>query len=253
VRRARERIRDWLFTVPFAIVFVALLLVFDPLQRLARLCGPRPHEIVVGALQWSLKAALHVCGTRFDVERSPDVRPRQPYLFIANHQSMFDVPILAGLLFSNHPKYVSKRELARGLPSISFNLRRGGNAVIDRAARSSALRVIRDFGRQVAARGVSAVIYPEGTRARDGVLKPFKPAGTLEILAAAPTHPVVPFVIDGSWRLMRHGMRPVPFGVRVRVHIGAPIARTSDEDREDMLTRVESEVRDTLRRWRRSG
>lgn len=246
------RTRDWVFTPFFLAVFVLLLLVFDPLQRLARLFGPRPHETLVAVLQSSLKLALRVCGTRFEVERSPAVEPGKPYLFVANHQSMFDIPILAGLLFTNHLKYVSKRELARWIPSISYNLRRGGHAIIDRGDRESALRVIRDFGLRVAERGVSAVIYPEGTRARAGVLKPFKPAGTLEMLAAAPAHPVVPVAIDGSWKLLRHRMRPVPFGTRVRVRICEPIERSSAEDREGILRRVESEVRDTLRGWRLS-
>ena len=250
VAGAAPRARDWLFTLPFLLTFALLLLVFDPLQRLARVFGPRPHEIVVGGLQSSLKLALHICGTRFDVERSAAVEPRKPYLFVANHQSMFDVPILASLLFRNYPKYVSKQELARWIPSISYNLRRGGNAVIDRGAREGALGIIRDLGHRVAKRGVSAVIYPEGTRARAGVLGRFKPAGTLEILDAAPALAVVPFVIDGSWQLMRHHMRPVPFGVCVRVRIGEPIPRTPAEDGKEILQRVEAEVRTTLQRWR---
>jgi len=50
------------------------LVVFDPLQRVARLFGPRPHEIVVGWLQTALVGAIHLCGTRLEVERSPGVR-----------------------------------------------------------------------------------------------------------------------------------------------------------------------------------
>jgi 1-acyl-sn-glycerol-3-phosphate acyltransferase len=244
---------DWIFTLPFLFAFGAVLLLFDPLQRLARLLGPRPHEIVVALLQSSLKQALRICGTRFAVERSAAVQPWAPYLLIANHQSMFDIPIVAALLFSSFPKYVAKRELARWLPSISFNLRRGGNAVIDRDDRQQALSAIRALGRQAQERGVSVVIYPEGTRARGGELRPFKAGGTLELLAAAPLVPVVAVAIDGSWRLLRHGLFPVPFGTRVRVRIGDPIARVADEDREALLRVVEGEIKDTIERWRGSG
>ena len=52
--------RDWAMTLPFLLAFGGILLVFDPLQRLARLLGQRPHEIVVGALQASLMASLRV-------------------------------------------------------------------------------------------------------------------------------------------------------------------------------------------------
>jgi 1-acyl-sn-glycerol-3-phosphate acyltransferase len=79
---------------------------------------------------------------------------------------------------------------------------------------------------------------------------PFKPAGTLALLAAAPALPVVPVTMDGSWELVRHGLRPVPFGTRVRVRIGAPIPRADGEDRAALLARAEGDIRETIRRWR---
>ena len=241
---------DWLFTVPFLVAFGLTLGIFDPLQRIARLFGPRPHELVVGLLQTTLIAIFRICGTRLEVERSSAVESWKPYLVIANHQSMFDVPIFGALLFTNFPKYVAKRELARWIPSISYNLRRGGNAIIDRGDTSQALDAIRKLAAEVQARGVSAVIFPEGTRARKGQIGTFKPRGTLELLRAAPATAVVPVVIDGSWRLLRNNLLPVPFGVRVRVWIGAPIARAGADDAERMLACAESEIRAQLGRWR---
>ena len=246
-----KRALDWICTIPFLLAFGLVLAVFDPLQRIARVFGPRPHEIVVGALQVALLWAFRLCACRLAVERSPKVKAWTPYLFIANHQSMFDIPIFGALLFTNFPKYVSKRELARWIPSISYNLRRGGNAVIDRRDRDQALRAIRELGERVQARGVSAVIYPEGTRARAGELGTFKPGGTMELLAAAPDTAIVPVAIDGSWRLLRRNLLPVPFGTRVRVYIGAPISRALNEDRAALLERVRDEIAATLRRWRR--
>ena len=240
---------DWLFTLPFLTAFGAVLLFFDPLQRLARLSGARPHEIVVGMLQVSITAALRLCGTRIGVERSPELESHRGYLLIANHQSMLDIPIVAAKLFTNYPKYVSKRSLASWLPSISYNLRRGGNAVIDRDDRGQAVAAIRELGEYAQARNVSVVIYPEGTRSRGGQLRPFKPAGARALLEAAPTLPVVPVTIDESWRLLRHNFFPVPFGVRVRVRLGAPIDRDEAKGLA-ILERAEHEIADTLARWR---
>jgi 1-acyl-sn-glycerol-3-phosphate acyltransferase len=248
----RPRFLDWIFTVPFLIAFGLLLAIFDPIQRLARLFGSRPHEMVVGLLQVSLLGALRICGTRLQVERSPEVAPRTPYIIIANHQSMFDIPILMALLFTNYPKFVSKRELARWIPSVSYNLRRGGNALIDRGNRRQALGAIRALGKRVQERGVSAVIYPEGTRARGGEMRPFKPAGALALLKAAPALAVVPMVIDEAWRLLRHNLFPVPFGVRVRVHFGAPIPRQGADDGLSVFERAQREIEATLQRWRSS-
>jgi 1-acyl-sn-glycerol-3-phosphate acyltransferase len=249
-RKTHPRIIDWIFTPPFLLAFGVILLVFDPFQRVARLFGQRPQEIVAGCLQVALVWAVRLCGTRIEVERADSVRPGTPYLLIANHQSMFDIPILGSLLFTNFPKYVSKRELARWIPSISYNLRRGGNAIIDRADREQATRAIRELGEHAQRRGVSAVIYPEGTRARAGQLGPFKPAGALALLEAAPEVAVVPVAIDESWQLLRFNLLPVPFGTRVRVHIGTPRERSPGEDRHALLLEVRQEIEKTLGAWR---
>ena len=242
---------DWLFTIPFLLTFGGLLGLFDPLQRVARLFGQRPQEITAGALQTGLVWAFRICGTRVEVERSPEIKPWTAYLLIANHQSLFDIPIFGAILFSNFPKYVSKRELARWIPSISYNLRRGGNAIIDRRDRAQALTEIRALGHRVATRNVSAVIYPEGTRSRNGDLGPFRPGGTLELLEAAPEVPIVPVTIDNAWKLLRHNLLPVPFGTRVQVRIGAPITRSPNEDRVALLARVREVIQGTLEGWRK--
>ncbi|MCX5740046.1 MAG: lysophospholipid acyltransferase family protein [Proteobacteria bacterium] len=249
---APARVLDWVFSLPFLLAFGAILVLFDPLQRLARLFGPRPHEIVVGWLNVALVAACHLCGTRLEVERAPGVRPNTPYLLIANHQSMFDIPIVGSLLLTNYPKYVSKRELARRIPSISYNLRRGGNALIDRADRAQAVDAIRALGERAQTRGVSVVIYPEGTRSRSGELKPFKPAGVITLLQAAPALEVVPVTIDGSWRLLCHNLLPVPYGTRIRVRFADPIPRSVENDPARILDRVHGEIEETLLRWRKS-
>ena len=247
-----KRIVDWVFTIPFLVAFGGVLAVFDPLQRIAYRFGQRPQEIVAGSLQVALVWAFRICGTRLEVERSPRVRPRSPYVLIANHQSLFDIPIFGSILFSNFPKYVSKRELANWIPSISYNLRRGGNAVIDRKDRAQALAEIRALGERLRAWNVAAVIYPEGTRSRNGELGPFKPGGTLELLEAAPDVPVVPVAIDDAWKLLRHNLLPVPFGTRVRVRIGDPIPRTPGEDRFALLARAREEIAGTLDAWRKT-
>jgi 1-acyl-sn-glycerol-3-phosphate acyltransferase len=245
-----RRILDWVFTLPFLLAFGAILLVFDPLQRLARRFGRRPQEIVAGWLQVALVQAIRLTGARVHVERSPRVERGRPYLFIGNHQSMFDIPIHGWALSSHFPKYVSKRSLARWIPSISYNLRAGGNALIDRADRGQATRAIRALGEQVVERGVSAMLYPEGTRARRGELGAFRPAGARTLFAAAPDVPIVPVAIDESWRLLRWNLMPVPFGTRIRVRIGDPIPRSPDEDAVALLEQCRREIQKTLEGWR---
>jgi 1-acyl-sn-glycerol-3-phosphate acyltransferase len=246
----RPRLVDWLVTPPFLIAFAGTLLLFDPLLRLTRLFGQRPEELAAGLLQVALVRVFGIAGTRLIVERDPGVKPGVPYLVIANHQSMFDIPIFGALLSRNFPKYISKRELARWLPSISYNLRRGGHAIIDRSDREGAVAAIRALAAQVRERGVTAVIFPEGTRARRGELGAFKPAGALALLADAPDVPVVAVAIDRSWEILRFNLLPIPFGTRVRVRIGAPIARRQDEDRAALLGEARAQIEQALARWR---
>jgi 1-acyl-sn-glycerol-3-phosphate acyltransferase len=245
-----RRLLSWLSSIVFFPAFGLVLVVFDVAQRIARLFGQRPQEYVAGALQWTLVHTFRICGTRLAVERSPAVRPRTSYIIVSNHQSMFDIAILGSLFFSNFPKYISKRSLGRWIPSVSYNLRHGGHVLIDRSDAPSALEAIRELGRQVRRGGASAMIFPEGTRARAGELGRFKPAGTLALLEEAPGTPVVPVAIDESWRLLQHNFLPVPWGVRVRVHVGTPIARQPGEDHAALLERVRADIAAALARWR---
>ncbi len=245
-----RQLLSWLSTIVFLPVFGLVMVVFDVAQRVARLFGQRPQEYVAGALQWTLVRTFRICDTRLLIERSPAVRPRASYIIVSNHQSMFDIAILGSLFFSNFPKYISKRSLGRWIPSVSYNLRQGGHVLIDRSDAPAALEAIRDLGRRVRRGGLSAMIFPEGTRARVGELGRFKPAGTLALLEEAPDTPVVPVALDESWRLLEHNFLPVPWGVRVRVHIGAPIGRQSGEDHTALLERVRGEIEAVLARWR---
>jgi 1-acyl-sn-glycerol-3-phosphate acyltransferase len=241
---------SWLATLVFLPVFGAVLVLFDVAQRIARLFGTRPQEYIAGAVQWVLVRTFGICGTRLLVERAPEIRPWTSYIIVSNHQSMFDIVILGSLFFSNFPKYISKRSLGRWIPTVSYNLREGGHVLIDRSDAPQALLAIRDLGRRVRDGRCSAMIFPEGTRARAGELGRFKPAGTLALLEEAPDTPVVPVAIDESWRLLRHNYLPVPFGIRVHVRLGAPLARRAGEDPAVLLARVRDEIAGTLERWR---
>ncbi len=245
-----KSIVDWIFTIPFLVGFGLTLVVFEPIARIARLFGLRPMEVTMGVMQRILLVVFRLAGTRLKVERSPLVRPRTGYILVSNHQSLFDVPIFGGLLFSNYPKYVSKRELGRWLPSVSFNLTHGGNALIDRGDPVQARDAIRELGEAAERRNVAVVIFPEGTRSRDGRLRAFRKGGLAELLAAAPTLPVVPVAIDGAWKLLRNKLFPVPFGTTVRVRFSDPLVRADGDDARQLLERARSDIDATLAEWR---
>lgn len=241
-----RRALRWVVTVPFLAAFGLTLLVFDIAGRIVRPFSLPAFELVMAGLQRTLMAVYGILGTSIEVERHPDVRPRTGYAVISNHQSMFDIVMIGGLLFSNYPKYVAKKELGRWIPSVSLNLRHGGNAVIDREDRTQAVRAIMEMAKTAQRRGRSVVIFPEGTRSRDGTLGSFRTAGAEAMLRAADQLPVVPTAIDGSWRL--GSFFPAPLGTRVRIRFGAPIER-EPKDGKEVLARAQEFIDAALRDW----
>jgi len=243
-----KRAIDWIFTIPFLILFGLTLGLYDIAGRLSRLFGIRPFEYVMASLQRTLMWVFRVAGTRLAVERHPDIESGKGYVIVSNHQSMFDIALIGGLLFTNFPKYVAKKELGRWIPAISLNLRWGGNAVIDRTDRRQALRAIAAMASEAQERDVSVVIFPEGTRSRDGRLGEFKEAGPRHLLKAASQLPVITAVVDGSWKI--HKVLPIPFGTKVRVKFGRPLLREAGEDLSEIVARARQEIADTLDGWR---
>ncbi|UCG40194.1 MAG: 1-acyl-sn-glycerol-3-phosphate acyltransferase, partial [Acidimicrobiia bacterium] len=144
---------------------------------------------------------------------------------------------------------VAKRELAKGIPTVSYNLRAGGHLIIDRAKGSEAVRMMRDFGRRAEEERFSPVLFAEGSRSRDGRLKEFKQAGFTTLVKAAPNLPVVPVAIDGSWKLLMNKFFPIPFGVHLRVRFLDPIERVAGEDPAALLDRVRGGIEATLDAW----
>ena len=244
-----RRALAWIPTIPFLLAFGLSLVVFDIAGRVVRPFSLRAFEYVMAGLQRTLTSLFVICGTRVEIERPASILPHTGYVIISNHQSLLDIAIIGGMLFTNFPKYVAKKELGRGIPSISLNLKRGGNALIDRKDRRQAIQAIRDMAVTAQERGVSVVIFPEGTRSREGTLGEFKKAGAIALLRHADALPVVPMAIDGAWKLIEHNMMPVPWGMTVRVRFGEPVPRTPG-DGEAVLAHAERFISATLEEWR---
>lgn len=235
----------WLLT-PFQILsFFAVLLIFHVAQAIALPFGYAAHKRVVDYLNLFVLLTLKIVGTRIEISCESELPVDTPLLVVSNHQSMFDIPLLGWTLKSHHPKYVAKVELAKGIPSISYNLRHGGSVLIDRSDARSSMRAIQKFGKTVEEHHYAACIFPEGTRARDGVMKAFNTAGLLVLMRAAPSAIVVPVAIDGSWELVRYSGRPIPFGVRVRCAVLAPIGQ-DEHPAKELVAIVEERIRSAL-------
>lgn len=237
-----QKILGWIFTPIYLLVFVSILLVFHPIQIAARLFGYGPHNITFNLLNLALSLNFKLVGVGLRVKFEAPLPDDCPIIFIGNHQSMFDIPFLVWPLRKHHPKFVSKIELGRGLPSISYALRNGGSILIDRANPRSALPLIEGFGRYIESTKRSAVIFPEGTRGRSGAMRRFKTSGLITLMKNAPSAMLVPIAIEGSWELLRYHFKPVPFGVQLRLTVFKPIVQ-DPTNRVRQIREIENIIR----------
>ncbi len=241
---------DWLLLVPFLLALVTVFLAGEVAFRLTYPLGRACFDRVNGMWHTALAACLRIVGTRVIVRDRFTAPPGVPLIFVANHQSLFDVPILASALRRHRPRFVAKRSLGRGIPTISFGLRMGPSALIDRDDPRQSMRAILALGRVMAARGFGVLMFPEGRRARDGRLQPFQAAGVAALLRTAPAARVVPIAVDGSWRLFRHGFRPLRRGTTITVLIDEPVAAARDDAPAALTEAARITIARALDAWR---
>jgi 1-acyl-sn-glycerol-3-phosphate acyltransferase len=154
---------------------------------------------------------------------------------------MYDIPPIIWHMRKHHPKFVSKKELGKGIPSISYNLRHGGNLLIDRKNGRESLVKMSKFADYLNEHKRSAVIFPEGTRSRTGAPKKFAVTGLQLLIKKMPEAVIVPITINNSWKLFRYGSFPMGLGVHLKLKVHQPIAANS-EDPDSLVAQVERTI-----------
>jgi len=158
---------------------------------------------------------------------------------------MYDIPPLIWFLRKNHAKFISEIELTKGIPSVSFNLKHGGGANIDRKDSKQAVAEILKLAERMKAKNWSTVIFPEGTRSRNGQLKPFAIGGIATILKKVPNALIVPIAIKGSWKLVQYGAFPLSFGEKMSWEVLAPI-EPSEKSIEEVVSEAEQAIKKAI-------
>jgi len=184
---------------------------------------------------------LKIVGTRFHFKCPKDIPKNVPLVVVSNHQSLWDIPPMIWFLRKYHPKFISKIELRKGIPSVSYNLRHGGSVLIDRNKPKKALRVMREFAQYLNKYNRAGVIFPEGTRSRDGQPKKFKKKGLQTLLEQIPNGYVLPITINNSWKMQRFGMFPIPLGNRLEFKIHQAI-QISDQNSDVLIGLIEEQI-----------
>jgi len=219
-----KKILSYPLSVVFYLFFGLTLLIFHLLQWLSyNLSGYQAHKKSVDYFNFFLLRCLNLVGTRFQFKNQFSFDKNRPHIIVSNHQSMFDIPPIIWYMRRLHPKFISKKELAKGIPGISFNLRHGGSVLIDRKDAKQALTQIKKLGNYISETKRAAVIFPEGTRSRTGVPKDFAYNGLRTLFEACPEAVVVPVCVNNSWKLQQHGMFPLGVGALLKLEVLPPL------------------------------
>jgi len=201
--------------------------------------GSGDLPIWLGRYFWSV-LGLWLAGARVEVLRMPPL-PAGPVIFASNHESALDIWVMFRTLPRGF-RFIAKQELFR-IPIFGWYLSMGGHIPVDRTNRARAVASLRRAGATVRA-GTSLVVFPEGTRSRDGRVHPFKKGPF--VIAKEAGVPVVPIAISGSGAITPSKVIAVHPGT-IRVAAGDPIDPAVFPDKELLLREVRRRIIDLHR------
>lgn len=208
----------------YYLFFGIILVIFHPIQWICFNCfGYNAHKKSVDILDLFIVVNTYLLGTRYKIENLDKLPANTPLIIAANHQSLYDIPAIIWFMRKVHPKFISKIELGKGIPSISYNLTHGGSVVIDRNDPKQSLTAIKNIAEYIEKNKRSAVIFPEGTRSKTGAPAPFAESGLKILCKYAPSAYIVPVTINNSWKMTKWGSFPMGLGNKLIFTIHEPI------------------------------
>lgn len=240
-RLVGERLKETLSYLR-SLLFTNLLIYFyTAVMGMLSLCGSlfdaQGHWQHACARTWSW-LILKTSRIRVRVEGLEHVNPHQPAIYCANHPSAMDIPIL----FVHLPvqfRFLAKRPLFH-IPFLGWHLRRSGHIPVDRAHPREALRSFDQAAKKIQ-EGRSVVLFPEGTRSRDGKLLPFK--GGSFYLAIRAGVPIIPITLNGTRAVLKPDTYHVrPGQTEMIIHAPIPTAGLTLEDVDALSERVRKQI-----------
>ena len=231
----------WLRTVFFLIPAISIYtVVLGTLSILSTFVDRKGHAAHWCARAWSW-LILATTGVDVRVRGLERVKPGETYLFISNHQSIYDIPVIfASLPFQL--RIIAKESLGR-FPFLGWHLIRAGHLLVDRRNPDRS-GILRRWRRLVGDR-LSLIIFPEGTRSADGQVGRFKGGSFLLALEAGLT--IVPLSVSGTMHVMKKGrLTTCPGRVTLEVHdpvVTPRIESPTADDARELAARIEAIVR----------
>ncbi len=237
-----QKIISYPLSIVYAALFMFWLILFHPIQWICyNIFGYNAHKQSVAIMNLFLLRTSHILGTTYHFEGIEKLPKNVPLVIVSNHQSLHDIPAIIWFMRAWHPKFISKKELGKGIPSVSYNLRNGGSALIDRKDAKQALAEIKKTAEYINKNNYSIVIFPEGTRSKNGIPKPFSINGLKMLYKFAPDAYFVPITINNSWKMDQYGKFPKGLGSKISFKIHDPL-KVSDYSFEEIFEKTENTI-----------
>ena len=234
-------------SILFYLCFGLILVIFHVIQWISfNVFGYQALKITVDWLQFFIMRCLNVLGTRISFYNPYNITVDRPLIIVSNHQSMYDISPIMWYMRKHHVKFVAKQELGKGIPSVSYNLRHGGSVLIDRKNPRQALTAMMKFGDYIEKTKRAAVIFPEGTRSKDGQPKPFKTKGLEMLMKKVPSALIVPVTINNSWKMLRYGKFPMGIGNHIKISVHKPLEIANFTNKSELIQQVEKKIVDAI-------
>ena len=179
---------------------------------------------------------LWIAGIKVKITGKENVVPKTPYVFVANHVSLFDIPVLQRYV-PNDFSFVFKKEIVK-VPVFGWQMYLGPAIVINRQNPEKAMKSIEKAKKMLVQRKISVLLFPEGTRSKTGEMLPFK-RGAFRI-AAQVGFEIIPITISGTKNLFQKNPLRINSGV-VKLEFGKPIPAeniTSRKEELELMTKV---------------
>ncbi len=241
-----KKIISYPLSVIHYLLYILFLSVFHQIQWLCiHIFKGNSHRKSVEILNFFLINILRITGNKVSFRFKSKIPENVPIIFVCNHQSVYDIPPLIYFLQKYNPKFVGKKELDNGTPSIAINLKNNGSVLIDRDNPKEAISKLSEFGKYLSKNNYSGLIFPEGTRSRNGQLKPFKTTGLKTLMKNMPNGYIVPITINNSWKVVRNGAFPLELGCNVNFVTHEPVKITyerADVQIEEIRQIIASEL-----------
>ncbi len=241
-----QKLLAYPLTIIYYIFFGLTLVIFQPIQWVCfNVFGYQAHKISVDWMNFFLTRCLHLLGTRIRFKVPNSIPKNVPTIIVSNHQSLNDIPPIIWFMRKFHIKFISKKELGKGIPSVSYNLRHGGSVLIDRKKPIQALNAIKKMASYIEEHKRAVVIFPEGSRSRDGKPKPFKPRGLKTLIEHAPNAIIIPITINNSWQFLQYGKFPLGIGVRLNFTIHNTL-KVSEYNADELIAKTEKLITEAI-------